>query len=119
WFLKKIQEVNKARDEAQDKAQVEAHDEKPFLSKTELNILISCKDEILAKREILDKLGNKSLSGNIKKSFQKLIEKGLIEYTIPAKPNSRNQKYKITDKGIYVINQHKDITTVKESPFKI
>lgn len=27
------------------------------------------------------------------------MEKDLIEYTIPEKPNSRNQKYRITEKG--------------------
>ena len=102
WFIKEIKEINEAQDEAQD--------EKSVLSKTELNVLILCKEENLSKREILEKLGNKSLSGNIKKSFQKLIEKRLLEYTIPEKPNSKNQKYQITDKGMYFINQRKGFT---------
>jgi hypothetical protein len=33
---------------------------------------------------------------------------GLIEMTIPAKPNSRLQKYRLTDKGRQWLAQHGD-----------
>ncbi|WP_320171125.1 Fic family protein [Maridesulfovibrio sp.] len=39
-----------------------------------------------------------------RKSFRELylkpaLEEGLVEMTIPDKPNSRNQKYRLTEKG--------------------
>lgn len=34
------------------------------------------------------------------------IAKGLIEYTIPGKPNSRLQKYRITQAGRAWLSQH-------------
>jgi len=44
-------------------------------------------------------LGHKQLSGNLRKALPDLRKAGLIEYTIPDKPNSRLQKYRLTDGG--------------------
>jgi ATP-dependent DNA helicase RecG len=50
-------------------------------------------------KNILDELGYKSLSGNVKKALQRLREIEAIVYTIPDKPRSRHQQYAITAKG--------------------
>lgn len=44
-------------------------------------------------------LGQKRVSGRLKIVLKKLISDSLIEFTIPDKPNSRLQKYRLTKKG--------------------
>jgi ATP-dependent DNA helicase RecG len=51
------------------------------------------------KSELASELGHKSISGELKKQVKILVDEDLIEMTIPEKPNSRMQKYRLTDKG--------------------
>jgi ATP-dependent DNA helicase RecG len=53
----------------------------------------------LSASELVDKLGLKGKTGAFKRSLQELMDKGLTEFTIPGKPNSRLQKYQLTEKG--------------------
>jgi hypothetical protein len=48
----------------------------------------------LSRQEISTALGEKKISGQLNKVISQLIADGLIEYTIPDKPNSRLQKYR-------------------------
>ena len=72
-------------------AQVEAQ--------VDIDILRACADGPKSSAEIAEFLGHKQLSGNIRKALPRLREAGLIEYTIPDKPKSRLQKYRLTEKG--------------------
>ena len=54
--------------------------------------------EPLSKAEISAKLGLKGVPGHIGRVIRELLAKGQIEFTIPDKPNSRLQKYRLTDK---------------------
>ena len=72
-------------------AQVEAQ--------VDLSILEACAEEPMASAEIAAALGHRQLSGNIRKALPRLRSAGLIEYTIPDKPNSRLQKHRITASG--------------------
>ena len=49
--------------------------------------------------DLVSKLGLKSKTGALKRSLQELLDKGLVEYTIPDKPKSRLQKYQLAEKG--------------------
>lgn len=52
----------------------------------------------LSKTEIAELLGHKNISGGLKKVFQSLIDQKIIAYTIPDKPRSKAQKYKLNKK---------------------
>ena len=51
--------------------------------------------DALSKSEIAKKIGLKSVTGHLNRAIRSMLTEGLIEYTIPEKPNSRLQKYKM------------------------
>jgi predicted HTH transcriptional regulator len=56
-------------------------------------------DSVLSSHEIAEVIGLESRSGALKRTIKDLLENSLIEMTIPEKPNSRLQKYRLTEKG--------------------
>jgi len=53
----------------------------------------------LSMLEIVHRLKLKSKTGSLKRAVNELHAANYIEYTIPEKPNSRLQKYRLTEKG--------------------
>ena len=53
----------------------------------------------LSKSQIASALGHKSISSKLNTRIRELLERQLIEQTIPEKPNSRLQKYRLTETG--------------------
>ena len=49
----------------------------------------------LSRAEISKALGHTQVSGGLKRAIKTLMDEKLIEYTIPEKPNSRLQKYRL------------------------
>ncbi len=61
----------------------------------EEQVLILLEKGPLSKSEISRALGHRNISGGLKKVLLSLLNQGKIVYTIPEKPNSRLQKYKL------------------------
>lgn len=68
-------------------------------------------DRPLGKAEIAKSLGHKGVSGQLKRQMTWLQNQQLIEMTLPEKPNSRLQQYRLTPKGQrFLQDTFKDLT---------
>ena len=59
----------------------------------------------LSRAEILNQLGFKNHFDNYKKYIAPALARGWIERTVPDKPRSRNQKYRVTALGRVVLDK--------------
>jgi len=64
-----------------------------------LRVLAMLADEPLSKAQVSSRLGHKEISGQLNKVMRLLLVEDNLEYTLPNKPSSRLQKYRLTDKG--------------------
>ena len=64
-----------------------------------VEILNALSDSPLSAAELMKALGLKTKTGAFKRIVKDLLQDELIAYTIPEKPNSRLQKYRLTAKG--------------------
>ncbi|MEI8294822.1 MAG: ATP-binding protein [bacterium] len=88
--------------EAQSRAQAESGAESRAESREESSLerlLNYLAEKPHSKSEIAFHLGQKGVTGALNRTVKQLFEEGLIEMTIPDKPNSRLQKYRLTEKG--------------------
>ena len=65
----------------------------------ELRVLTLLVERPLSRSAIADCLGHQSVSAGLKRVIRNLLNVGRIAYTIPDKPNSRLQRYRITPAG--------------------
>ncbi len=86
-FQREIDNTQKAQVEAQVDAQVE------------VSVMRACQKTPLSSGDIVIALGHRQLSGNLRKALVKLRKEGFIEFTVKDKPRSKNQKYRLTEKG--------------------
>ena len=82
----------------QDKHQVE-------LSGIQLAVLKALKNKSLSRKEIFTAIGMNSDTRSYRRIIEPLLSGGLIEMTVPDKPNSRLQKYRLTDSGKTTIEE--------------
>lgn len=65
--------------------------------------LLQNKADCLDIPALMDSLGEKSRRLFTRKSITPALESGLIERTVPDKPTSRYQKYRLTDKALHIL----------------
>ena len=61
--------------------------------------------EPLSKSAVAGRLGHQSVSAGLNRAIRRLLQDGLVAYTVPDKPNSRLQKYRITRAGQSVLEE--------------
>jgi len=89
-----------AQVEAQVQAQVEAQVQAQVaLTDRDWDVLMACGTGERSGKDLALVAGYQTRTGNFKKGLQRLVELGLVELTIPDKPTSSRQRYRITPKG--------------------
>lgn len=98
--------IPKAEDSggAQSKAQSGARSKAQSLQV----LLILERDGESSANELAEKLGLQSKTGAFKRTLQELLAQQQIEYTIPGKPSSRLQQYRLTESGRVLLQQEGD-----------
>jgi Fic family protein len=104
FTLSALLDVIKHQVEHQDKHIVEHQvKHKVDLTEIQLAVLKSLKGKALSRKEIFLTIELSGDSRAFKRHIEPLLAEGLIEMTVPDKPNSRMQKYRLTMRGEDII----------------
>ena len=79
--------------------QVECQAGQAALSAREIAMLQACLDEPVAAETLMAAAGHVSRTGQFRRCLHRLLRDGLLELTIPGKPRSPAQKYRLTGRG--------------------
>jgi len=90
--------------ESQPESGVESQPESGVESGVESNMTLQILDllrtDVLSKKEIALKLGKARPTRYLNELIRRLVEQGIVEYTVPEKPNSRLQKYRLRNGSV-------------------
>jgi uncharacterized UBP type Zn finger protein len=88
-----VQESNQEGNQESNQESNQEKIRKSALTKAQRDVVNYCSVPRMA-QEILARLGLSNQSINRKRHIQPLLDMGVLEMTIPEKPNDRNQKYR-------------------------
>ena len=81
-------------------------------SKLAAKVVLLLREQESGKAGLAQGLGHRSVSGELHKQIGRLLEQGLITMTLPEKPQSRLQRYRLTPQGQALLAE----LTIKENP---
>ena len=79
----------------------------------EIAMLHACLDAPVAAEELMAAAGHVRRTGQFRRYLQRLLHDGLLELTVPDKPRSPAQKYRLTEEGRVALRR---ATGVREEP---
>jgi ATP-dependent DNA helicase RecG len=80
---------------AELKSGLESELESELESALKARVVLLLREKALGKQEISTQLGQKAISGPLHKAIRELVAQGWLAMTIPDKPQSRRQKYRL------------------------
>jgi len=95
-FVKKSYDTKKINDQKQRAGSGQGQGRVGAESENiDARVLKCLKEGPLSKKEIAERLGLETVTGQLNRTVRRLHDVGVIDYTIPEKPNSGLQKYKL------------------------
>ncbi len=73
-------------------------------SKLSAKVVLLLQHDELGKFELAKLLGHQTVSGELHKQIKRMLSLGWLEMTLPEKPNSRLQKYRLSVKGYEILS---------------
>jgi predicted HTH transcriptional regulator len=71
------------------------------------SLLLACSGQSKSRQALLSSVGLSNAYLNYKRHIAPLLEQGLLEMTVPDKPNSRLQNYRLTEQGRQALARHR------------
>ncbi|OQX17517.1 MAG: hypothetical protein BWK76_10475 [Desulfobulbaceae bacterium A2] len=98
------------------KAWLESRLESRLESALAARILLRLRRADMGKAALALDFGYKTVSGELHKQIKRLLAAQWSEMTIPDKPNSRLQKYRLTENGLLLLASLRDDVSLRPSP---